>query len=144
MNLRMVPIDLNQNGTPRDEKLCAALQLYCEKTFGTELVIGYYRRVWAVLGCEGDSYTVMGAIATRLEPDVPIFHITPPTQDREGLKIAHLGVELAVYRLRSYYEDLGLRGSGVLIYVSEIAEKMWKRFFARNGITKASRYTTTV
>jgi hypothetical protein len=143
MNLRMTPVDLDKQMEPRDPRLYAALQAYAERELGGKLSVPFYQRLWAIEATKEDDpeYSeVIGVTATRFTPDVQIFHVTPPTNDREGLKLAMQARDMMVYRLASYFADSGYRGAKVLIYVSEQSEPLWKRFFKRRNIESGRRY----
>ena len=147
MNLRMTPIDLDRDGNPRDGKLCAAMQVYAEKEFGHQLSVIFYRRLWVVEAWKEEDpefSVVMGIAALRETMDCQIFHVTAPTADRDGVRLAHQARDLMVFRLHSYLSDIGLRGAQVLIYVSEQAERLWAHFFQKSKITKANRYSIQI
>lgn len=148
MNLRMTPIDLNkQTLEPLDPRLHAAMQTYAEKELGGRLNVAYYQRVHCVEAVKEDDpeyHEVIGITAIRTTADIQVFHVTPPTSDREGLKLAMQARDMMVYRLASYFADNGLRGAKVLIYVSEKSEPLWKRFFQRRNIQSARRYEIVI
>ena len=140
--IRIVPIDL-KDGIPRDAKLAAALQAYCLKEFGRELAFDYYYRLWVVLltrAEDPDYYEVIGTSAIRYIPDCPMFHVSAPTKDKEGLRIAEQARDMMVYRLHSYLTDLGHAGSFVLIYVSQTAQRYWRRFLLKIKAEPAERF----
>lgn len=139
----MVAIDVDREGKPRDEKLGAAVQAFAEKQLGSKIVFPYYLRVWAILAIREDDedyFEVVGVTSLRNSPDCPLFHIAPLTSDKAGLKLAEQARDLAVYRMHSYLQDAGLSGGTVLIYVSETAQRYWRRFLKRIKAKPANRF----
>ena len=145
--LRMMPVDVDREGNPRDTKIGAALQAYAEKEFGAPIVFTYYLRVWVMLRMRNDDpeyYEVMGVFGLRNTPDCALFHVTAPTNDKEGLKFAEQARDMAVFRLYSYLEDIGQRGNTVLIYVSEQGQRYWRRFLSKIKATPANRFSLKI
>lgn len=145
--LRMVPIDLDKDGNSRNTRLGTALQEYAKREFGMPLVFAHYVRVWAIVVVrenDADYFEVMGAIGTRQTLDVPLFHVTVPSVDKEGLRIAEQARDMAVYRLHSFLCDFGNAGQQCLIYVSEKAERYWRRFLGKLKAKPANRYEITL
>lgn len=141
--LRMTPIDLNEKGEPKEPKLEAALQRYCEKEFGSLINISYYMRVWAIMvvrPSDPEYFEVIGVTSMRNQADCPLFHITPPTIDKAGFKVAEQARDMAVYRMYAYLEDVGMRGTSILIYVSEGAQRLWRRFLGKIKAKPANRF----
>ena len=141
--LRMVPVDLDKQGEARDPKLAAAVQAFAEKELGVKITLAFYYRLWAILlvkPSDPDHYCVIGLTSLRFVPDCSLFHIVPPTADREGMKIAMQARDLAVYRLHSYLEDQGHRGGNVLIYVSQGAQKLWRNFLTKIKAKPSDRF----
>jgi hypothetical protein len=145
--LRMTPIDVDRDGNPRDEKLGAAVQIFCQKELGEPLVFSYYIRVWALLAVrpdDADYLEVIGVTGIRNTPDCSLFHIVPLTADKPGLKLAEQARDLAVYRLYSYLEDVGQKGNTVLIFVSESAQRYWRRFLKKIKAEPANRFSLKI
>lgn len=144
--LRMTPIDLDAQGNPKDARLGTAVQEYAKKEFGAPLYFSFYMRCWAIIMENGDSeyFKVIGVIGTRQTLDVPLFHITVPTLDKEGMKVAEQARDMAVYRLHSFLCDFGNAGQNVLIYVSEKTERYWRRFLGKLKAKPAQRYEMTL
>jgi hypothetical protein len=141
--LRMVPIDLD-NGHPRDARLGTAVQEYAKKEFGAPLVFSYYMRCWAILVQAGEYQEVIGVIGTRQTLDVPLFHLTPPSQDHEGWKLIEQARDMAVYRLHSFLVDFGNAGAVCLVYVNAKAERFWRRFLGKLKAKPADRWELTL
>lgn len=142
-SLRITPVDLGVDGKPRDGKLATAVQEYAKKEFGREIDFTYYVKVWAILATrvvDAEYYEVIGITAIRNQADCQVFHITAPTEDREGAALAMQARDMAVMRMYGYLEDLGMRGSTVLIYVSEKAQPFWKKFLNRIKAEPANRW----
>jgi len=142
-SVRMMPIDFDKDGKPRFPKIATAVQEFARREFGAEVNFGLYSRVWAVLKTldgDNDYFEVMGMTALRNQPDCPIFHIVPPTKDKDGLKMAMMARDQAIYRMHSYLEDLGMIGNKVLIYVSPEAQPSWNGLLGRRKIVPANRY----
>lgn len=142
----MAPIDFKADGTtPRDVQLYQAVQEYHKKEFGNELVFAYYARVLALLAIDevGES-KVMGLLGVRTAIDVCMFHVTSPTMDKAGLKLAEQGRDLMFYRGHSYLADLGNTGNTVLVYVASGAQRYWRRFLKKIGASPADRFQITI
>ena len=145
MSLRVQPVDFNQDGSPRDPRLYGAVQEYAKSALGEELFFAYYAKVWATVLCEdGGKMQIIGLLGTRAAIDVCMFHVTPPSQDREGMRVAEAARDAMHARMRSYLEDLGHTGNIVLVYVSETAERFWRRFLGKIGARPANRYEIKV
>jgi hypothetical protein len=144
MNLRLQPIDVKKDGTPIDPELFAAVVKYGKEQFGEkyEFNVSFYSRCWAVIAVKPEDpsfWQVTGLCGTRNTIDVPLFHVTPLTQDREGLKWCETARDAMIYRMRSYIQDLGIRGTA-LIFVAPVAERLWRRFLIKLGAKPACRY----
>ena len=140
--VRMVPVDV-VNGAPKDVGLYRAVQVYSEKEFGAGVEVSYYHRVWAVVALkeeEPEYMEVIGLMGARNVIDWPLFHVTPLTQDKAGLKLAEQARDMMVARGRNYIEDLGMRGTSVLIFVSEQGQRYWRRFLKKIGALPANRF----
>lgn len=146
MNLRMLVMDFNQKGEPRDTTLYEAVQEYHKNEFGEELNCAYYARVHALVLVDDDEkfVQVMGLLGIKNVIDVPMFHITVPTQDKAGLKLAEQGRDLMFQRGHNYLADLGNTGQPALVFVSEQAERYWRRFLKKIGAKPAQRYEVTL
>jgi hypothetical protein len=141
MSLKMSPIDFGQDGKPKDQRLCDALQQYAKKEFGAELVFPYYARVWAVeMVAEDGAAQVIGALGMRQAIDCCMFHVTPPSASKDGLRIAQQARDAMIDRGKSYLADLGNTGTEVLIFVSEEAQRYWKPFLKSIGASPANRF----
>ena len=139
---RITPIDI-VNGEPTDPKLHAAVQAYAEKEFGAPIVFSYHSRVWAILLLrqgDADYFQVIGVTAIRQTLDCPVFHITPPSMDKDGLRIAEQARDMAVIRMFGYLEDWGQKGNVVLIHVSETAVRFWQKFLNKIKAKPANRF----
>lgn len=142
VTLKMTPIDMFED-KPRDEKLYAAMQEYSRKEFGEEINCRHYLRVWVVTCSSKDApdcFQVVAVSALRNTPDCPMFHVTPPTEDKEGMQIAHQARDMMVMRLHGHLEDLGMRGANVLIHVSEKAERYWRGFLNKIKAKPSNRW----
>jgi hypothetical protein len=146
MNTRMMPLDFEKD-VPRDGKLFAAVQSYCEKEFGSRIDPRFYTRLWAVeaLKDEDPEYSeVIGIVGIRNTIDCPTFHLSLLTPDKEGLRLAEQARDMMMYRVAAYIQDLGLRGSNVLVYVAPERERFWRRFLTRIKAVPANRYSITI
>lgn len=142
-NHRMIPLDFEKDMAPKNPTLTAAVDAYCEKEFGARLDYRIYQRTWAILRVmesDPDYFEVMGVTCVRQCLDCPIFHITPLTADKEGLRFAEEARDMAVMRMYNYLEDWGMRGTNILIFVSEKAQRYWKGFLSRIKAVPANRY----
>jgi len=145
MFLQMRPMDFQADGSPRDPKLYGAAQQYAKNQFGEELVFPYYAHVWSVLAVEeSGAYAVIGLLGIRNTIDVCLFHVTPRTSDREGLKLAEQARDMMLYRGTAYLQDLGNSGSPILIYVAENAQRYWRRFLKKIGAVPANRFEVKI
>lgn len=139
----MAPIDMDGAGKPVDEKLHAAVQVYAERQFGAPLNPAYYTKLWGVEAWkpeDPDYHEVMGVAGIRMVPDCCTFHVTPPTPDREGIKMQHFARDMMVHRLLCYCSDHGQRGAYGLIYVDPEQQKRWASFLERSRMVPANRY----
>jgi hypothetical protein len=141
MNLRMIPLDFTRDGKPRDGLLHAAACAFYKKEFGEEPNFAGYGKAWVVVQ---DSKDVLGLAGMTSIVDVPLFHVTPPTMDKEGMKIAQAVRDIATWRLHAHLEDVGLRGSTVLIYVSPKTERFWRKYLAKIKAEPAHRYSLII
>jgi hypothetical protein len=144
MSLRVVPIDFRQDGKPANPSLHSAVQEYAKNEFGEELNFGYYAKVHTLINEEADKITVMGLLGSRAAIDVCMFHITVPSQDKDGLRLAEQGRDLMFQRGQAYLADLGHTGTTVLVYVAAEAERYWRRFLRKIGAKPAHRYEVEV
>src|SRR5690348_7867885 len=122
----MTPIDFTEKDVPKDPEIYAAVQEFHKKEFGCELKPAFFARVWAVLAYDAGRpgyFEVLGVTAIRTTADCSLFHLKPLTEDLEGYRLVEQARDMAVVRLHGYLEDLGQRGSFVLIYVSEKAQR---------------------
>lgn len=141
MNLRMTPLDFDpRTRAPLDERLYDAAQEYCLREFGKQQDFLCYIRSWVVERVDGETLEVVGIATIWNAPDVPIFHVTPPTQDKEGLKVAEEVTTMMCSRLNSYIADCGNRGRRTLIFVDPGKERIWRRFLNRIGAQPANRW----
>lgn len=145
MCLKVTPIDFYQDGKPRDPALFGAVQEFAKDQFGSELVFPCYAKVWATTIRDDDKVLrVIGLVGTRAAVDICLFHVIPPTADKEGLRIAERGRDLMYVRIHDYLEDLGHTGNTVLCFVAETAERYWRRFLLKIGARPAHRYEIEV
>jgi hypothetical protein len=145
--LRMVPIDLDGQGNPKDARLGTAVQEYAKKEFGTPLAFNFYMRCWCLLALKEDDpdyFEVIGVTGVRQTLDCPLFHLTPLTEDKEGLRLAEQARDLAFYRMSSYLQDWGMSGATVLVYVSERAQRYWRRFLGKIKAMPANRFEVRI
>lgn len=146
ISLKMTPIDF-LGDKPRDERLYAAMQEYARNEFGEEINCRYYLRVWVVVCSRKDApeyFQVVAVSALRNTPDCAMFHVTAPTEDREGMQIAHQARDMMVMRLHGHLEDVGMSGANVLIHVSEKAERYWRGFLGKIRAKRANRWEMTI
>jgi hypothetical protein len=141
----MAPMDFHQDGKPRDPQLYGAVQVYAKNQFGEELVFPYYAKVWAALAQEeGQPYQVIGILALRNAIDVCTFHVSPPTLDKNGLRLAEQARDMMFVRGHDYIADLGNTGYPVLVYVAEEAQRYWRKFLKRIGAKQANRFEVKI
>lgn len=145
MTLKMTPVDFTPEGKPRDEQLRDATQAFAEKEFGDKLDFAYYARVWSVQTVnEAGETTVIGLLGVRNAIDVCMFHVVPPSLDKEGLKIAEQARDLMFIRGHGYLADLGNTGHTVMVYVAAGAQRYWRRFLKKIGARPADRFEVTI
>lgn len=140
--IRMHPIEFTPDGKPRDVPLHAAAVSYFKTQFGYEPDFRKYGKAWAVVDLESQTIVGLGGLETVI--DCTLFHCPPVEQTKDGLRRAEQVRDLMVGRMMAHLEDTGFIGSQVLIYVSEMAERIWHGFFKRIGATKANRYSLPI
>src|SRR5260221_9897068 len=134
--MRMVPLDFRRDGTPRDAKLLADASDFYKDEFTVEPDFASFAKAWVALRDDGLILGLTGVISVV---DIPLFHIKPPTMDKEGLRLAEAARDMAVARIHAHLEDTGLTGSTAVIGVDPKAERFWKKFLCKIGATPANR-----
>lgn len=142
--VRMTPLDFGTDGKPRDQRLYDAAEEYCKREFGTEYNFLCYSRCWIVELVGEENTEVIGITGIWQVPDIPLFHVTLPSADKEGLKVAEEATNMMYARLDWYLADCGNRGRSALIFVAPEKERLWRRFLRRVGGKPANRYEVEV
>jgi len=136
----MAPLDF-VDGKPRDGLLFGKAKEYYKEQFGAEPNFLAYAKVWVVWN---EKQEIVGISGLQAAVDCPLFHCPPIQQTKEGLRAAEAVRDLMVKRLHEYLEDTGHGGQDVLIFVSETAARIWRRFLNRIGATPANRWRLTI
>jgi hypothetical protein len=94
---------------------------------------------------EPEYFEVMGLLGCRNTVDFQLFHTTPISQDREGMKQVHEARDAMIARGKAFCSDsLYMTGQSVLVYVSSEAERYWRGFLKKIKAKQANRYTLEI
>lgn len=147
MKIEIIPIDFMGQGAllePVDKKLHDLTVDYCARELqnGRELNLAKFNKVWAVVETEGEDYIdVIGISGFAWRVDIPVFRVTGDRVDYSTHKL--------VDRMRSYFQDNGLRGSEVFLHISskerpEQRCEKWQQSLDSVGAIPADRFTVKV